>query len=121
MTQANEEMSHRVLQKYGDICDPAMINRIRKHGAEMHDDLLITDRKYFYTDEDMFVQRLYETGRRDWDWFLSWRTTLSTVEKIAQVVTISKWSGHGTSLGDLKEAKGLHRKTLCSDKLLNEL
>ena len=69
----------------------------------------------------MFAQRIYETGRRDLDWFLSPDTVLLTRDKISQVVTISKWTGHRTSLGDLKEARGLSRETSCNDELINTL
>ena len=54
-------------------------------------------------------------------WFLSDETILTTKEKISQLITITRYVGHGTSLGDLKEATGKPRKTPCSDKLINEI
>ena len=70
VAQANDEMIQRAVQRYGPL-DPAVFKRLKEKGAEMHDNLLITDQKYFYPDADMFAQRIYETGRRDLDWFLS--------------------------------------------------
>ena len=120
IAKAKKEMSQKVIQEYSHI-DPIILERIKGHGAEMHDNLFISDHKYFYTDEDMFTQRIYKTGRRDLDWFLSPDTVLTTEEKLSQLITITRYVGHGTSLGDLKEATGKPRKTPCSDELINEL
>ena len=46
IAKSNEEMSQRVIQEFGRDCiDPVTLERIRKKGAEMHDDLILSDHK----------------------------------------------------------------------------
>ena len=60
------------------------------------------------------------TNRRDVDWILS-DTPLSKIGKLSQTALAHKWSGHGTSMVDLKKAANLPRKTPCTIPLFNIL
>jgi len=91
-------------------------NRTLTHGNERYENLMLTDHGETYTshgDSDTTVQK-------DVEWILS-KTPLSTIGKLSQVALAYKWSGHGTSMVDLKARTDTPRSTPCSVSLSDQL
>ena len=91
-------------------------HRAIAHGDERYENLMISDFKESYTGPIIVDNSI----RRDIAWILA-ETALSRKGKLSQIALANKWSGHGTSMVDLKEAAGLSRKTPCTIPLFNKL
>merc|ERR1711994_112166 len=86
------------------------------HGDERYENLMLSDRDETYTNHVDFDA----ATERDVEWILS-DTPLSTIGKISQIALASKWSGHGTSMVDLKARTETPRSTPCSVSLSDQL
>ena len=82
----------------------------------MYEDLMLSDRKETYIDAEYSTN----TNQKDVEWILS-DTPLSTIGKISQIALANKWTGHGTSMVDLKARTRTPRNTPCSVPLSDTL
>ena len=91
-------------------------NRTIDHGNERYEDLMLSDRKETYANHVDFDT----ANQKDVEWILS-DTPLSTIGKLSQIALANKWSGHGTSMVDLKSRTEIPRDTPCTVSLSDQL
>ena len=87
----------------------------------MHDQLNISDYKQYY---EFINNHQGNPGEFSWqnvDWIMSPRTTLTPTQKLEQISTAILYTGHGSSVHDLKEMSDIARGTPCSPELVKQL
>ena len=114
MALAREAREQRDLSRLND----EEYNRISQYGYERHTNLFLSDHDQYHWENS--ENDLQDFGRRDVNWLLA-NTPLSTTGKLSQIAMTQKWSGHGTSMIDLKIKIGQPSTTPCSIEKMNQL